>query len=50
MTALAIVAPPRALADLRHAIRKDVKDLIFAEIDKDLTEHPIADIERHLIG
>ena len=48
MTALAIVAPPRALADLRHAIRKDVKDLIFAEIDKDLTKHPITDIERHL--
>lgn len=50
VTALAIVAPPRALADLRHAIHKDVKDLIFAEIDKDLTKHPIADIERHLVG
>lgn len=47
---LAIVAPPRALADLRHAIHKDVRDMIFAEIDKDLTRHPIADIERHLVG
>ena len=50
VSALAIVAPPRALADLRHAIRKDVKGLIFAEIDKDLTKHPIAGIERHLVG
>jgi protein required for attachment to host cells len=50
VTALAIVAPPRALADLRHAIHKDVKGLIFAEIDRDLTKHPIADIERHLVG
>lgn len=48
--ALAIVAPPRALADLRHAIHKDVKDLIFAEIDKDLTKHPISAIERLLTG
>ncbi|MGZ3612950.1 MAG: baeRF12 domain-containing protein [Thermodesulfobacteriota bacterium] len=50
MTALAIVAPPRALADLRRAIHQDVKARIFAEIDKDLTKHPIADIERHLVG
>ena len=50
VTALAIVAPPRTLADLRHAIHQDVKARIFAEIDKDLTKHPIADIERLLVG
>ena len=50
VTALAIVAPPRTLADLRQAIHPDVKSRIFAEIDKDLTKHPIADIERHLVG
>ena len=50
VTALAIVAPPRTLADLRHAIHQDVKSRIFAEIDKDLTKLPIADIERHLVG
>jgi protein required for attachment to host cells len=32
---LVIVAPPRALADLRHAIHADVKSRIIAEIGKD---------------
>jgi protein required for attachment to host cells len=45
-----IVAPPRTLADLRHALHADVKSRITAEIDKDLTKHPIADIEKHLFG
>src|SRR6476620_5274668 len=35
---LVIVAPPRALADLRHAIHADVKSRIIAEIGKDLTK------------
>ncbi len=43
-----IVAPPRALADLRHAFNGSVKHRIIAEIDKDLTGHPIEDIEKHL--
>jgi protein required for attachment to host cells len=47
---LVIVAPPRALADLRGAIHADVKARIVAEIDKDLTKHPIAEIERHLMS
>ena len=50
VTAVAIVAPPRALADLRQAIHEDVRSRIFAEIDKDLTKHPIGEIERHLTG
>ena len=45
-----IVAPPRTLADLRHALHADVKSRITAEIDKDLTRHPITDIEKHLMG
>jgi protein required for attachment to host cells len=49
-TALVIVAPPRALAALRGAIHADVKARVVAEIDKDLTKHPIAEIERHLTG
>jgi protein required for attachment to host cells len=48
--ALVIVAPPRTLADLRHAFHDDVKGRILAEIDKDLTKLPIAEIERHLVG
>ena len=43
-----IVAPPRALADLRRAIDGSVKHRIIAEIDKDLTGHPLSEIEKHL--
>ena len=46
--ALLIAAPPRTLADLRHALHKDVKARIIAEIDKDLTNFPIDQIEKHL--
>jgi protein required for attachment to host cells len=46
--ALVVVAPPRALADLRKAFHPDVKKKIIAEIDKDLTKHPIDQIEKHL--
>lgn len=45
-----IVAPPRTLADLRHAFSADIKQRIIAEIDKDLTGHPIKDIEKHLMA
>ncbi len=48
--ALIIVAPPRALADLRKAFHDDVKKKIVAEIDKDLTKHPVYDIEKHLMN
>ncbi|MFY9772262.1 MAG: host attachment family protein [Xanthobacteraceae bacterium] len=46
--ALVVVAPPRALADLRKAFHPDVKKKIIAEIDKDLTKFPIDQIEKHL--
>ena len=48
--ALVVVAPPRTLADLRHAFGTDVKKRIIAEIDKDLTKHPIHEIEVRLTG
>jgi protein required for attachment to host cells len=44
------VAPPRALADLRNAFHADVKGRIIAEIDKDLTNHSVYEIEKHLVG
>ena len=47
--ALVIVAPPRTLADLRQAFHPDVKSRIVAEINKDLTKHSVAEIERHLV-
>jgi protein required for attachment to host cells len=48
--ALVIVAPPRTLADLRDAFHADVKARIIAELNKDLTRHPVGDIEKHLTG
>jgi protein required for attachment to host cells len=45
-----IAAPPRTLADLRHAFHDDVKARIVAEVDKDFTNHPIDEIEKHLAG
>jgi protein required for attachment to host cells len=48
--ALIVVAPPRTLAELRHAFHADVKSRIIAEIDKDLTKHPIDEIEKHLFS
>ena len=47
---LIVVAPPRTLADLRKAFHTDVKRIIAAEIDKDLTRHPVDEIEKHLTG
>jgi protein required for attachment to host cells len=46
--ALVVVAPARTLADLRQAFHDDVKKKIVAEIDKDLTKHPVYEIEKHL--
>lgn len=48
--AIVIVAPPRTLAELRYVIHADVKHRIIAEIDKDLTKHPVSEIEKHLVG
>ena len=45
-----VVAPPRTLAELRRAFHDDVKRRIVAEVDKDLTKHPVWDIEKHLVG
>ena len=49
LKALVIVAPPRTLSDLRQAFHPDVKSRIMAEINKDLTKHTVAEIEKHLI-
>lgn len=46
--ALVVVAPPRTLAELRDAFHADVKARIIAEVNKDLTKHPVGDIEQHL--
>ena len=48
--ALVVAAPPHTLADLRRSFHPDVKSRIIAEIDKDLTKHPIGEIEKHLVA
>lgn len=41
---------PRTLADLRDAFHADVKACVVAEIHKDLTKHPVWEIEKHLMS
>jgi len=48
--ALVIAAPPRTLADLRRDLHSDVTARIIAEVGKDLTKHPLDEIEKHLTG
>ena len=45
---LIVVAPPRTLGELRKHYHKAVAERLVAELDKDLTGHPIPDIERAL--
>ena len=48
--ALLVAAPPRTLAELRRSFHDDVKQRIVAELDKDLTKHSVADIEKHMLA
>jgi protein required for attachment to host cells len=48
--AILIAAPPKTLADLRRAFHPDVQAKIVAEVGKDLTNHPVGEIETHLLG
>lgn len=48
--AILVAAPPKTLADLRKAFHADVKAKIVAELDKDLTKHPVGEIESRLRG
>jgi len=42
---LVVVAPPRALGELRKHYDKAVQDKIVAEVDKDLVNHPVDKLE-----
>ena len=46
---LIVVAPPHVLGELRHAMDKHVQARVLVEIDKDLTNHPVHEIERVLV-
>lgn len=45
---LIVVAPPRTLGELRKHYHKEVESRLKGEIDKDLTGHPIDEIEKAL--
>ena len=42
---LIVIAPPRTLGELRKHYHSEVSARIAGELDKDLTNHPIRDIE-----
>ena len=48
--AIFVAAPPRTLAELRRSLNDDVKQRIVVELDKDLTGHSVADIEKHILA
>jgi len=43
---LIVVAPPKTLGELRKHYHKEVEKRLIGEIAKDLTGHPVPDIER----
>jgi protein required for attachment to host cells len=47
---LIVVAPPKILGNLRKAFHPEVASRVVAEIPKEMTSHPIAEIERHIAG
>lgn len=47
---LIVVAPPQSLAVLRRHYGRTIRSRLVAEIDKDLTKHPIAEITRLVVA
>jgi len=47
--ALAIIAPPRTLGELRKCLHKETIARVVIEIDKEMTGRPIPDIEALLV-
>ncbi len=43
-----LVAPPAMLGDLRSALSAHLKAAVYAELDKDLTKTPEAELPQHL--
>jgi len=46
---LVVVAPPRCLAELRDQFEPSVTRRIVAQLDKDLTNHPVDEVCRILV-
>lgn len=43
-----VVAPPRALGEMRTHYTPAIRKALVAEIDRDLVKHPVEEIARHL--
>lgn len=48
--ALVLVAPPMVLGEMRKELHKEVTDKIVADVDKELTNHPVHEIEELVLG
>ncbi len=48
--ALAIIAPPKTLGELRKQLHKEAARRVVCEIPKEMTGHPISDIEALLVS
>lgn len=47
---IVLVAPPAVLGALRKELHKEVQAKVIAEVDKDLTNHPVHEIEKLVLG
>ena len=47
---LIVIAPPRTLGELRKHYHKEVSGRLIGELDKDLTGHPVREIELALVN
>lgn len=47
---MVLVAPPRTLAEIRPRLHKEAAARIVAELPKELTRHPVHEIEKILAG
>ena len=47
---LVLVAPPAVLGAMRKELHKEVQDKIVGELDKDLTKHPVHEIEKLVLA
>jgi len=48
MTEIVIVAPPRTLGEIRKDLSVKARGRVVGELDKDLTRHPLPEIEKAL--
>lgn len=46
---LLVIAPPNTLGELRKHYHKEVEDRLVGEIAKDLTGHPVVEIEKIIL-